>query len=504
MRAILVRIGIDHAFGAWNAPVDPSSRRFVYVPIPEGPGTKFYRGSARGFSEIVPALNSFAIAHGLDLTSDLKFPQDLLSRNMHLDPDFEHLTYGDVGDRRGAEIRHLKEDDLLVFYAGLRSIRPQDAQLVYALVGLFVVGEIVPAAQVTPARRHENAHTRKIRFGASDIVVRAKRGQSGRFDRCLPIGEYRDRAYRVRRDVLDAWGGLRVNDGYIQRSARPPAFANPERFHRWYVAQNVGLLARNNEESPTPEVILILLRQPIQSKPNESRDDPFWEFGSFGCTGCHENNVMNSGRVEELTGVRVAFVQGGEHGSRLVFLTPPVSVHRHARCSELRWTPAEMPFRYACAPVLIDNSGHSDFPEFARGLRSGRRTSLVGQLASNFRSRRRPLAPQDAAEIIEVYHQRRQDASTLEIAMTYEQALPASPPHCDRDREGTYRKLLRRAEANRDSTSPRPPQRLSTSCRGKTKQESQKLSAARCSGKRKRTTCCRTPRLPAQKGHRCH
>jgi hypothetical protein len=37
MRATLVRIGIDQAYGAWNAPMDPETNDFVYVPIPEGP-----------------------------------------------------------------------------------------------------------------------------------------------------------------------------------------------------------------------------------------------------------------------------------------------------------------------------------------------------------------------------------------------------------------------------------------------------------------------------------
>jgi hypothetical protein len=42
---------------------------------------------------------------------------------MHLDPDFQNLTYGDRGDRRGKEISQLKEGDFLAFYAGLRPIK---------------------------------------------------------------------------------------------------------------------------------------------------------------------------------------------------------------------------------------------------------------------------------------------------------------------------------------------------------------------------------------------
>jgi hypothetical protein len=36
MKATLVRVGVDHAYGAWNAPVNPITGQFVYIPIPDG------------------------------------------------------------------------------------------------------------------------------------------------------------------------------------------------------------------------------------------------------------------------------------------------------------------------------------------------------------------------------------------------------------------------------------------------------------------------------------
>jgi len=62
----------------------------------------------------------------------------------------------------------------------------------------------------------------------------------------LPIGEWRDRAYRVRRDVLEAWGGLSVKDGYIQRSARLPQLSDPMRFQRWLASKKPILIQANN------------------------------------------------------------------------------------------------------------------------------------------------------------------------------------------------------------------------------------------------------------------
>lgn len=76
MKAILVRIGVDHSYGNWNAPADPDSRRFVYVPIPEKVGTRFHRGCKRSFREVVPTLSRFTSEFGLDLAG-IGWPKDL-------------------------------------------------------------------------------------------------------------------------------------------------------------------------------------------------------------------------------------------------------------------------------------------------------------------------------------------------------------------------------------------------------------------------------------------
>jgi hypothetical protein len=77
-------------------------------------------------------------------------------------------------------------------------------------------------------------------------VARAKPGSSGRFDRCVPIGEWRNGAYRVRQDVLNAWGGLSVKDGFIQRSAVQPALNNPNQFLNWLQKQGIQFVQSNN------------------------------------------------------------------------------------------------------------------------------------------------------------------------------------------------------------------------------------------------------------------
>ena len=216
------------------------------MPIPEKRGTLFHPGLERRYREVLPSLESFCGTHRRDLFSDLRFPRVLLQHAMHLDPDFDMLTYGDDGARRGAGIREMQQGDLLVFYGGLRPIHDCGHKLIYALLGLYVVAEVAPATSMPAKCWHENAHVRRRSIRPTDIVVRAKPKLSGRFERCIPIGEWREGAYRVRKDVLNAWGGLSVRDGYIQRSAVPPQFHKPASFLKWLEKQAASFIGGNN------------------------------------------------------------------------------------------------------------------------------------------------------------------------------------------------------------------------------------------------------------------
>jgi hypothetical protein len=189
-------------------------------------------------------------------------------------------------------------------------------------------------------------------------------------------------------------------------------------------------------------IIIVCLRRPDRRDPNETRADPFWEFGSFGCTGCHSKNLMNPKRLDELEGCRLAFAQGGPQGFRLVHLTPPVTPHSHGERNELCWTPAEMPFRHGSAPVLIANDETSDFPLLKRALQNGYCSTWEGQFRSNFRSRRQPLPGAIATQIARVYAARRRSAPPSAICSSYDQALPWPPPKIDRARKSTYDRLI--------------------------------------------------------------
>lgn len=233
MNGLLVRVGIDSSDGGWNAPMRLESGEFAYVTITE---TKPLRdGMARLYDEFIPVAKRFGE----------QLPPELIGTTTHLDPDFNRLTYGDQG-QRGKRIRSLLTvGDLLAFFAALRPVDGPSRPLIYALIGLYTVEEIIPAKSVPKIRWAENAHTRRVP-NEGDVVVRAKPGLSGRLRRCVRIGELRDRVYRVRNDLLDAWGGLDIKDGYIHRSVRLPAFRNAAKFYRWFLAQKPELVAENN------------------------------------------------------------------------------------------------------------------------------------------------------------------------------------------------------------------------------------------------------------------
>lgn len=234
-QALLVRVGADSTpdGGRWNGPVDSGNGRFVYVPIPETKSTR--PGLDRPYSTLEPHLTAFGVP----------LPEHLAHGRMHLDPDFEHLTYGDRG-RKGAQIATtMKPGDLLIFYAGLRDVLSR--ALVYGLIGLIVVERIDLARDWSAAVADRNAHTRRLLSAdADDVIVVGEPSNSGRLSRCIPIGEYRDRAYRIRQDVLTAWHGISANDGYLQRSAICPSVLAPACFLEWLHKQSVTLVRSNN------------------------------------------------------------------------------------------------------------------------------------------------------------------------------------------------------------------------------------------------------------------
>jgi hypothetical protein len=213
-------------------------------------------------------------------------------------------------------------------------------------------------------------------------------------------------------------------------------------------------MERNMPKKQT--VLVALLRQPHMERPTEMRSDPFWEFGSFGLTGCHKTNLMHPKKVHELKGARIAFVQGGDAGFKLVYLTPQVTPIPYSDRSEIRWetsvvsgsddtksaTGNTMPFRYEKAPFIISTAGESDVPEIVQIFENVRRNGWMGRFASKFRTRREPLPDACAAQLIKVWNARIRKAQAGDFARIYTDALPYNPPKTDYERRVTYDRML--------------------------------------------------------------
>jgi hypothetical protein len=186
-----------------------------------------------------------------------------------------------------------------------------------------------------------------------------------------------------------------------------------------------------------------MLRRPGTKGPRDMRTDPFWEFGSFGLTGCHAKNIMHPKNAKSLESNALAFVQGGPNAIKLIFITPPVRLLVHRKRCEATWPAAHSPFRYADAPLIIDNGGDTDFPLLKNLVSGVARITWMGKIASAFRTRVRPLPDDVARELAHVY--RSYQKTRHKTIEAYTDALPFLPPIIDDHRESTYFKLLARA-----------------------------------------------------------
>ena len=152
-------------------------------------------------------------------------------------------------------------------------------------------------------------------------------------------------------------------------------------------------------------------------------------------------------------GARLAFVQGGKEGSRLVLLTPCISIKIRNDICEAKWESGEMPFMYSSAPILIRNDGYSDFETIRQFVLSRKNSQkFESRLASLLRSRTSPISDISSEmmkEIVSVYKTKRREAirrgeknGESTIAEEYYQALPYEPPKIDGKRKITYQRFI--------------------------------------------------------------
>jgi hypothetical protein len=239
-RGLLMRVGIDQTFGEYNAPMNPETGDYIYMPIPES-RREFKPGMSTTYDSMVSKFDCWNKSNG----STLVFPPHLQGKNCHLDPDFDYVSYGDQATGRGLRVCELQKGDFLAFFASFKPTHACEHKLIYALYGIIVVDSISTVKNLEPVRFHENAHTRVLSPDLDHLVVFGDPILSGRFDKAIPIGEFRNGSYRVTNPMLDAWGGIGVKDGFIQRSVNPPWFNDGEKFLRWLGERDVKRIQSN-------------------------------------------------------------------------------------------------------------------------------------------------------------------------------------------------------------------------------------------------------------------
>jgi hypothetical protein len=116
----------------------------------------------------------------------------------------------------------------------------------YAIIGLYHVAEVVQLATVEPRRWHENAHTGRVTPTADDVIVRAAPGTSGRWRRCLAIGDWRDRRTESSPSSLLVRAPLMPEADTFSGALSRRRSLSPTRFLAWFEAQAPELIQENN------------------------------------------------------------------------------------------------------------------------------------------------------------------------------------------------------------------------------------------------------------------
>jgi hypothetical protein len=235
MKGVLLRVGCDSTLkgGNWNAPVDLRSLEYVYVPIWGQEDNHRHLGDCPTYGSFSSALQRL----GVSLPPHLP-----LDKKVHLDPDFSSLTIGEPYlqekgklSSRGRILNQLNMGDFIAFFAGFRPVgHTRSSQIIDCLFGILHIQSKKFVGDLPVDKRQLCAHGRRKGAEADkDLVILGDPKTSGRFRKAVPIGGYRDGAHRVEKKLLRDWGDLNVNDGYIQRSVRPPFFLDPTRFLHW-------------------------------------------------------------------------------------------------------------------------------------------------------------------------------------------------------------------------------------------------------------------------------
>lgn len=230
-KVVLVRVGIDSGSGGIQGPLFEDGT-FEFVSIPDGHDLdeRTYGNSTgrtgRPFSEYFNPSRRPVMA----------------SQSMHVDPEWKTFTYGDPTSPK-AVLRHLRADDLLVFYCGLQRWDEATGWDISCSPGLYLAGYFHVAlaglaTEFTPdvLRREfaENFHVRHRAVFKEQkqrlVLVKGDPDRSRLFRKAhLISAEGRDRNEKLLKvlseDAQKIFGGF---DGRIAIQRSTPRWVSPD------------------------------------------------------------------------------------------------------------------------------------------------------------------------------------------------------------------------------------------------------------------------------------
>ncbi len=222
---MLLRVGIDSGAGGTQGPLfEDETFEFICIPDYHGKDERTYGNTigrvGRSLVEYFPERVRSAMA----------------CQSMHVDPDFESLTYGDpTSPKRG--LRHLRPGDLLAFYCGLAGWGACTTAPGLYLVGYFDVEMAGLATELGEEKVHrlfgENFHVRHLDIYEEqrDRLVLVKGGTGSRLlRRATLISEVGwDKAGRpikvLSKSMQKVFGDF---DGRISITRSPPRRVKPD------------------------------------------------------------------------------------------------------------------------------------------------------------------------------------------------------------------------------------------------------------------------------------
>ena len=259
MKALMIRVGIDSGKngGRWNAPCNPKTDDFVYVPVPAGDRCKDSSLNRYYDKDITKALDEFSQRNHchdvMRLPKFKRFERWVKNESAHLDPDFRkgYLSYGNSVGRRAEAMLELERGDFVIFYNSMNPIKKlETGKKEYGIIGILKVQTVKEVNDCADERfKKRNIHTRypEPEQDPTDVVVYGLTKGSGRLEKYLPIGQWvNGSGYHLREDLKNQWGG--VSHEYIQRAQNPIRLSNPQRFFDWWAEQapQPRLIQRNN------------------------------------------------------------------------------------------------------------------------------------------------------------------------------------------------------------------------------------------------------------------